>query len=373
MAFTLGNPNLYVQGLSEIMLRDPTTGDIIGYDKVLADGSVETSQNDNVITAEKEAVVTVIHSGARLTGTVSSQAFSLQQRAHAIGGTVEMGGASPVCKHVTAATGGKLTVDTKGITLSRALGQKDSDQYGWCYVREHGASKYEGINYGIDLVTGEVGKVVPFVATAGKEYDVFFFIYNQSAEKVEIGSSFDAKVATVEIKYTVYANSNNKVSNSTVAGYLYLIVPTAKFTGGAGLSASQTSNATTDYSWQALADIDNMPSCDETGSDASPYGYYLYVPYGDTAQAVDSLAVIGGGLAMKSGETKQIPVKYVVSGQMVQPTYSALSYNADSSTVATVDTNGLVTAKGAGETDIMITLTKNDGTSIGATCKVVVE
>ncbi len=370
-AIRLGDPNLFVQGVADITLRDPYTGDIFGYDKILADGSVETAQNDNVVTAEKEAVVTVIHSGARLTGTFSSQAFSLHQRANAIGSTVEMGGASPVCKHITADST-TLKVPTTGITIARALGQKQSDQYGWCYVREHGAESYEGVNYGIDLETGDVGKVTPFVAEIGKEYDVFFFIFNQSAQKVEIGSSFDSKVGTVEIKYTVYANTNNKISNSTVAGYLYLIVPMAKFTGGAGISGNQTSNATTDYSWQALADVDNMPTCEGCGAKSSPYGYYLYVPCGGTTQAVEGLAVIGGGLSMKTNGTAQIPVKYVVNGQIVQPTYTAMTYTPADSTTAQVSANGVVSAKKAGETDIEISLMKSDGTTVKANCKVTI-
>ena len=370
-AIRLGDPNLFVQGIADITIKDPDTGDIFGYDKILADGSVETSQNDNVITAEKEAVVTVIHSGARLSGSVSSQAFSLSQRANAIGSSVEMGGASPVCKHIKA-DGATLKVPTTGITIARAVGQKETDEYGWCYVREHGADTYVGTNYGIDLTTGEVGKVTPFVAEQGKEYDVFFFVFNASAQKVEIGSSFDSKVGTVEIKYTVYANSNNKISNSTIAGYLYLIVPMAKFTGGAGISASQTSNATTDYSWQALADVNNMPSCEGCGAKGSPYGYYLFVPCGGTTQAVEGLAVIGGAVSIKNSASAQIPVKYVVNGQLVQPTYSALSFTPADSAVATVSTTGVVTGKSVGETDVEITLTKVDGSTIKANCKVVV-
>lgn len=370
-AIRLGDPNLFVQGIADITLRDPDTGNIIGYDKILADGSVETSQNDNVITAESEAVVTVIHSGARLTGTFSSQAFSLSQRANAIGSSVEMGGSAPVCKHIKA-DGATLKVPTTGITIAKGLGQKKSDTYGLCYVREHGAKNYEGVNYGIDLESGEVGKVTPFIAEQGKEYDVFFFIHNASAQKVEIGSSFDSKVATVEIKYTVYANSNNKVSNSTVAGYLYLIVPLAKFTGGAGIAGNQTSNATTDYSWQALSDVDNMPSCEGCGAKGSPYGYYLYVPCGASTQSVEALAIIGGALTIGVGSKAQIPVKYVVNGQMVQPTYSALSYQSSVSATATVDKNGVVEGKLAGDTDITITLAKADGGSISAVCKVTV-
>lgn len=370
-AIRLGDPNLFVQGVADITLRDPNTGNIFGYDKILSDGSVETSQNDNVITAEKEAVVTVIHSGARLTGAFSSQAFSLQQRANAIGSTVEMGGASPVCRHITASST-TLTVPTTGITIARHLAQSEADPYGWCYVREHGAKDYMGINYGIDLATGEVGKVQPFVAEIGKEYDVFFFVYNQSAQKVEIGSSFDSKVGTVEIKYTVYANANNKVSNSTVAGYLYLVVPMAKFTGGAGIAGNQTSNATTDYSWQALADVDNMPSCEGCGAKGSPYGYYLYVPCGGTTQSVEGLAVIGGGVSVKAGGKVQIPVKYVVNGQIVQPTYSAMTYTPASASTATVSTDGVVSGVMTGETDVTISLLKSDGTTVTAVCKVTV-
>ena len=369
--FTLGAANLFLKGLADITIHDPESGNIIGYDKVLTDGSAETSQDEGIITAAGDAVVAAIPHGARLNGTFTSQAFSLAQRALTLGTEVTAGAVAPVCKHIKA-EGATLKVSTEGITIARAEGQKSTDKYGWCHVCERGAATYSGVNYGIDLETGDIGVVTPFIAEQGKEYDVFFFVYNPSAEKVEIGSTFSGKVGSLQIKYMVYANSNNTASNSTLAGYLYLIVPMAKFTGGAGVAGNQTSNATTDYSWTALTDIDNKPSCDGCGGNSSPYGYYVYVPCGDTAQSVERIAVIGGGLSLKAGATAQIPVKYVVNGQLAQPTYSAMQYQVAETNVAEVSNKGVVTAKSEGDTNVAITLSKADGTTLTATCRIIV-
>lgn len=225
-----------------------------------------------------------------------------------------------------------------------------------------------GTNYEVDLSTK---KVLNFVAELGKEYDVFYFINNASAKVLELPSNFKPSVAALSYKFEVYAQQNGSVGNGTRVGFLYFHVMRAQFGGDVGISANQTTAANTDYSWNALAAVDNMPSCQGCEEDGSPYAYYVYVPCGAADQGVDALAVVGGSVSVKAGSTVQIPVKYVVDNHLVQPTYADLTYNVNEPSTATVE-KGMVTGKLAGETEVEISYVKKDGTTLKTTCTVVV-
>ena len=234
-------------------------------------------------------------------------------------------------------------------------------------MREHNGGAYLGTNYKIDLTSKAV---VDFVAETGKEYDVFYFTNNASAKVLELSSNFKPSVATISYKFEVYAKQNGSVGNGTRQGFLYFVVMRAQFSGDVGISANQTTAATTDYSWNALADVDNMPSCEGCEEDGSPYAYYVYVPCGDSKQSVEGLAVIGGGITVKAGAKAQIPVKYVVDGKLGQPVYTEMSYVSSETSIATVSTAGVVEGKTAGDSVVTITLTKADGNTLKTTCAV---
>lgn len=365
-AIKLGSPNLFVKGIAEVTITDYTSGNIIGFDKVASEGSITSSVNmGEIVGGIGSPLLMTIPDTTRISGSLTSQAFSMEQRALTSGGNISYGGITPVCEHVTA-TGGKLTV-TKG-TPVKHYAQAAEETTGWCYVREHGGGEYYGTNYHIDL---ESKQVTDFVATSGTEYDVFYFVNNASAKVLELSSNFKPSVAAVSYKFEVYAQQNGSVGNGTRVGFLYFHVPRAQFGGDVGISANQTNAANTDYSWNALAAVDNMPTCEGCEEDGSPYAYYVYVPCGAADQGIDALAVVGGGISMKNGTTAQIPVKYVVDNHLVQPTYADLTYSVDTTNTVTVS-NGVATAKATGNATVTISYTKQDGTQLTTTCKVTV-
>lgn len=366
-AIRLGDPNLFVKGIAEVTITDPKTGNIIGFDKVASEGSITSSVNMGEITGGiGNPLLITIPDTTRITGALTSQAFSLEQRALTAGGNVNYNGLTPVCEHITA-TGATLKVTGNPV---KHYAQTASDATAWCYVRVHGADNYVGTNYGVDVSTKEVKG---FTAVLGTEYDVFYFVENASAKVLELSSNFKPSVATVSYKFNVYAKQNGSVSNGTLQGFLYFIVPKAQFGGDVGIAANQTSNATTDYSWNALADNDNMPSCEGCQENGSPYAYYVYVPCGGAKVAVEALAVIGGAVSVAVNGKAQIPVKYVMpNGDTVQPTYSDLTYASEATATATVDASGMVTGKATGNTKITITLNKGDGKTLTTYCLVAV-
>lgn len=370
-AMTLGNPNLFVKGMVEAKITDPTTGNIIGYDNVANESAITSSFNAGEVTGGVGNPVLInIPDSTRITGTLTSQAFSLRQRALMSGGVYSQANVSvPACKVYTA-DGTTLTIDTTP-ALSRATEQPASDTYGWCYVRPHGSATFTAQNYGVNLSTGEVQN---FEAEVGKQYDVFYYVVSNMAESLELPSSFNPVVASLSLKYCVYAKQNNSVTNGTLQGYLYFIVPKAQFTGDAGLSGNQTSNSTTDYGWTAVLPDQNVMDCTDCTSSSTGLAYYLYVPCSGGDANITDIYVVGGGVSVAVGKDVQIPVKYYYAetGQSAVPTYANLDYVSATPAKATVSADGLAHGVSAGSSVVTITYHKSNGETLNTTCTVTV-
>lgn len=349
--FNFGNPNLFVQGVVEQTLYDPSTGNIVGFDNVGSDVALNyTFELSELTGGFNNRVVGLIPHSTRLSGTYTSQAFSINARQLLTGGNISYGGIAPVCETVNA-SGNTLFV-TK--TPSKSYSQASDDEYGWCQVRVHGSTQYDGINYGIDLDTKAVRD---FVATIGVQYDIFYFTEWTSAQVLTLPASANPAVVTVHQKWGVYAKQNNKVSEGTLQGYLYVVVPNAMLMGDAGLDGNQTTNVKTNYNWQAITPDHCLPACDSCNGNTDNLCYYIYVPCGDMTQSVCELAVVGGELNITKGNSMQIPVKYIMpDNSLAQPVYSDLSYNSKNEDIATVSEDGQVKGVETGSTEIIISL-----------------
>lgn len=366
-AIVLGTPNLFLKGIAEQTFYDPATGNIIGFDNVASEAAISTSVNlQEVVGGIGNALVGILPDTVRLTGTYTSQAFSLETRKLITGGTLAYNATAPICETITA-SGTTLTVSK---TPAKHYGQPAGDTNCWCYVKPQGAATYAGTNYQINPTSKQV---VNFAATNGLTYEVYYFAVNASAQSLAIPDVFNPTNVTVSTKYGVYAKQNNAVTGGTLQGWLYVVVPVAILSGDAGISANQTANATTDGSWMALSPDSAGLSCADCAVSGNPLAYYVYVPCGDAAEGVVALAIPGGGVSVVVGNDVQIPVKYVMPNDtLVQPTYTDLTYESAATATATVTSAGVVHGAGAGSTTVTVTLTKADGTTLTAPCAVTV-
>lgn len=365
--FNFGDPNLIAKGLVEMTVRDPATGNIVAYDSIPSEGAINYTFNLQAVEGGfLNKLVDLIPDTTRLSGSYTSQAFSLGLRQLQTGGSMGYNGITPVCETVTA-TGAALTVTQ---TPVKDYAQPATDAGCWCTLREHNVAKYMGANYYIDPTTKQV---TGFNAISGKQYDVFYFTQSASTQYLGLPTSANPAVLALTLKYGIFAKVNGETSNSPLAGYLYVNVPRVKFGGDAGISGNQTSNSTTALTWQALAPDDNTMACAACGNDDSNYAYYVYVPCSGTTSSVEALAIIGEGVTVAKNATAQIPVKYLMpDGSTVQPVYSDLTYVSKTPATATVDTNGLVKGVAAGTTEITVTLTRSTGGNLVAYCNVTV-
>lgn len=349
---TLGTPNLFLKGIAEQTFYDPATGNIIGYDNVASEAAISTSVNlQEVVGGMGNALVGVFPDTVRLTGTYTSQAFSLETRRLITGGTLTYGATAPYCQTITASgESPALVVDH---IPAKHYGQPASDTNCWCYVREQGAATQSGQNYWIDPATSTV---VNFNPISGHTYEVFYFAQNVSAQSLAIPDVFNPTNVTVSTKYGVYAKQNNAVTGGTLQGWLYVVVPVAILTGDAGVSANQTTNATTDGSWMAISPDSAGMSCNDCSTSGNPLAYYVYVPCGNEYAAAVALAVPGGGVFVTVGNSVQIPFKYVMPDDtLVQPIYTDFNYTVAASAMASVSSNGVVTGLSSGQTGLTIT------------------
>lgn len=320
MSFKFGDPNLFVQGMVDVTFFNPSTGDVVGYDRVGNDVATNYTFDMTELTGGfQNQLVGLIPHSTRLSGTYTSAAFSLEQRALISGGETGYNGIAYVCETVTA-SGTSLAVTG---TPVKSYAQSVSDKNAWCYVRDASASTYVGTNYGIDIDTKTVQN---FTAVSGKTYQVFYFTRNASALAMNLPVAANPNVVSVQQKWGVYSAQNQNNGNSIFKGYLYFYVPLAILEGDAGIDGNQTTNSTTPYNWRAISPSENMPDCDDCGTSASSLAYYVFVPCGDSAQAAEAMVVAGGAVTVKKGESVNIPVFFVMPDQsVVVPDYSKLS------------------------------------------------
>ena len=341
----LNNKYLYAKGTCNVIVTDPATGNIDFQSNKVQTSQLTTAVNMNELRAGLgNAIAIQLPSDSAVNLELTTADFSMTARAMQLGSSVTYNAAAPVCEVITANS------DTLTLTNSAVAPQGFSKAI--AYV-DTGATAYE---------VNSSKEVVGFTATASTKYKVYYWIANPSAQQVKAYSVFNPAVKHVTMQIAVYSTENTSASSQgSLVGWLYCIIPRMQFSAKADTDGSQTANATTVLSGTALAyDPDASEAiCVDCG--LSELAYWVYVPNGDVTQDVDSLVVVGGGLALVVGNSAQVPVRFLMKdGSLVVPDYSLMSYVSDTTAKATVSNTGVVTAVAAGNANITCTLTADN-------------
>lgn len=296
MAFTFGNPNLFAQGVVEQTLYDPTTGDVLGYDRVGSDAALNYTFDFTEITGGfNNQLVGLIPHTTRLAGTYTSAAFSMEQRALLSGGALQLNGITPIVETIQGVG------QTLGFTISHTpVSIPGTTSAPVCYVREKGAATYDGVAYGFEVEPTQGTNVyhVKYPNQTGKTYEVFYFTKAPNAQQLGLPVAANPSVVTVVQKWGIYAAQNGGSKKAgTLQGFLYVIVPKAQLEGDAGMTGNQTTNTTTAYNWRAISSQANMPSATDCDQSDECYGYYVYVPCGDAFDYTGASLVVLTGIS----------------------------------------------------------------------------
>ena len=363
---TFGDPALFVKGVAEQIFFDPSNGNIVGYDKTATEGSVSVTANLSEITGGMgNRLIGVLPDTARISGTYTSAAFSLETRERIMGGQIAYNAVSTVCETITA--------DSMVLRVSRppapSLAEDPNDTTYWCYIRYIGGDvpgEWREMR-----VNPRTRTVVRFIVEPGDRFEVIYYTHNASAQMLPVPTIWNPVIMTVQVRYGVYARQNGSAERGILKGWLFFIVPRAILNADAGVNTSQTANANTGGGWIALPEKpENMPMCG-CGDNAHPLAYYVYAPCSGINDAVSQAVSVGSGLTLKAGRSAQLPIKFVMpDDSLIQPDFSALNYVSSDDSVATVDNGGVVKGISAGEAVIRAMAYRSDGSSIS--CETVV-
>lgn len=356
--FNFKDPALYVKGTADLAVYNVQTGDLEAYTDTLDTTNLTSSINDGAINGGLGSPVLIyIPDGSTFGGEVTAQDFSLKARQFQTGGQLTYNAPVMIMEKITP-TDTTLTVTQTPVP---APGDDATAATYQCFVGD------DVKNYGVDP---ETKQVQGFTAVAGTEYCVKYYINVASAQQLTIPSVFQPGVKRIVVRMACYTAQGLTEKNSSFNGYLYIHIPYAQFVGGdAGVNGSQTENATTTWTFQALSFKQAVQECSECAQNNALFGYMIYAPCGDRTAAVQELVVSGGGISVAESAQEQIPVFYLMPDQsLITPNYSELAFESEAPATATVTDEGVVEGVLEGSTTVNISLKNRP--EVKTTCEV---
>lgn len=376
----LGTPNRFLKGVADVTIFRYGTGDVLAVDTVPTEASVSVPMNyEDVAGGFGNGLAGVIPDSLRLTGKISSNAYSLVERALSFGNEV---------KNVTSAQLTMVAITSSNAGIIDMTGKAVADSpmgFGKvAYVRKTGTTVYDGTAYKVDSSMKHLqdasGDHVFDVSTS---YDVFYFTTAYGAETLDIPGIANLPAVSVQIKYGVYEMTDHVKSHGTFAGWQYAFIPLAIFETDAGTTGNQTSVSGTEVTWTAISprlNGINILSCDNKGT----LGTYAFIPCDGFGNAVSSLAIdesvlVSGTpdyLLLNLNESAPFPVLFVMDdGDVVAPTDLSVFQYSSTGDHITVNANGIIQGDATGssggpDNTATATYTKPDGTVLTVTVDV---
>lgn len=347
---------LYAKGTCNVICSDVNTGDVLYQSNKVTTGSITPSVNLNEIRAGlTNPIATMIPSDSSLQVDFEAADFQIWAKAAQMGAALSYGAPVQTCQVLTADST-SLAIDITDGVPAAPFGYASP----FCFVQTVGAES-KLLNDGVAYPISAEGTISNFVATAGTQYKVTYYVQKVGARKAVISSFIDPKVVRFEAQIAVYSNRGG-TSEGTRVGWIYYTIPYLKLQADATITGDQSTNDTTKISGQALAYDASVVSAQCSDCDASTLAYLVYVP-DDASEEILGIAVIGGAIEVVTNQTAQLkPYIVMADKSIVVPTDYADGFAYAMTTAisgTTVSDSGLITAgstAGNGEATITYTV-----------------
>lgn len=340
MAFNRSTAPVYAKGTMDVWMHNPQTGDLEFYSNKIQTSQFQTNVNMGAINAGiGNPTVIQIPDTANITLNLTAANMSLEARALSTGGILSYNGIVPVMENIVA----------NGTILE--VSQTPAAGYGM--ARPYAFIDKDGTAYPVDPGTNQISG---FVAQQGQTYCVRYFANAASAQELTISSQFAPAVEVVMIRIPAYSAQGSSSTQGSNVGDFWIWIPRMQFNGVANTDASQTAASTTEMQGTALAYDEAVAQSECEVGGVPALAYMVYMPKAGATSLVEGLVVVGGEISVAQGQTIQLPVKYVINGQLVQPNYGDLSYQSSTSSTATVGATGQVEGVATGSCEITATL-----------------
>ena len=281
--------------------------------------------------------------------TIEDAMFNLEYVAASLGTTLRQGGLSFKEEESTVATAKQIPLSTTPLALEGSLvaWYSKPGQDNWIT----GTVKTANSKYYIDVEA----------ATVGEKYCVKYFWQNENAESIVIPVQYVPAELHVILINDEFSGEAIDSIDTTAIGRLITDIPRLQLTGEQNFALTATGAATTSLSGSALAVTSDATSCE---TDAY-YGTMTEEIFGATWQDnVVALAIEDNDIQLANSATATLSVYAVYGGNKASQKKDNSNFTfavvGGSSSIITVDTTGLVTAKGTGSAYVQVTLTGKD-------------
>lgn len=347
---------LFVKGTASAYLQDGENNIVYFSDKFQT-GTIATSVTAGEIRGGLgNPELIELPTDGSITVTFNAADFSLFAKAAQTGAALSYGAPVMVCQTVTA-SGESLAIDVTDGTPVAPIGSSDI----YCFVQEVGAASPVAAG-GVAYTLSAAGAVSGFVATASKQYKVWYWVNRANAHVAAISSNIDPKVLRFTAEIPVYSSESGGANRGTMVGKLTVVIPRLKLGGDAGgVVGDQTTADTTNITGKALAADEAViaEDCAECAGFGTPLAYYIYSPC-DLGSGIEGIvAQLGGVITMAKSASYQIMPRAVVNGELAYLNPADCTYEITTSiSGCSVSEAGVITSgTTAGDGEVTVTYT----------------
>lgn len=315
----------------------------------MLDNSIEVSiSNEDITGGPGNGLQFIYFHTPDMTINLTETQFNLDMIASNFGSEKVTGGNVWEEESVTLGVGGTGSV-TKGTPILPP-DTTATTPYGWVANADGDRVKVEFTNSSFTVAS----------ASEGDKVCVRYYTENSAAKIVTIPANFTPGQLRLIMECQLASSNTGKVSDTNIIGRVEFEIETAQLTGAQTISMSSTGVAQTPLVARALAG-DTSSGCSSTGLYGSIKEILKDAVWYDD---VNALAIADNTLTMDTADTEKLSVYGVRNtGATMVRDYEDLTFATSDAGVATVDTDGIVTAVASGSAVISVTVT--DKSSIG--------
>ena len=271
---------------------------------------------------------------------ITDALFDLNYLAQNVGGEVHFSSDALVTEPVTTTVDGEITITGTPVAFGSA------GTVGWYTIQ--GQENWQPITF-----VGQTAQATGL--TAGTEICVQYNAQDNGMEYFTISSAIIPNEVHMIQRYPLFnaGADATALSASSQVGELIVDIPRFQFAGNVELSLSSSGAATSALSGSALA-VYTTENCNDMGMYAT---VKLHLFEGNWYDKLTAMAVDGADIDMTSGDTKALKVIGIFEGGTGVIDNANLTFTSSSESVATVSTDGVVTAVGEGNAQIEIVAT----------------
>lgn len=269
--------------------------------------------------------------------------FSLEYLALKMGANIEMGSDVQVSESIEITEAGVITPTKTPVAFPSTTLIVGSYK-----LPTEGSDDWKTITF-VD------GKASVAGLKVGDTVCVKYFYRDASARQFKVPSDIIPSVVKAVAKVPEFASSTEGGDFSTKSriGVLQVVIPKFQLDPSVELSVTSSGHATMDCKGSALATFEG--TCDGEGY------YAILTETTEGANEFDTandLVVVGSDVDLEVSETEPLVVKALYGGLTLPATIdnSKLTFTSLSTSVATVNTNGVVTGVSAGDTTVEVTV-----------------